>query len=284
MPDDVEAVAAVFRADDLDDSGESVIDADFLRVEWSRPGFDLATDSWVAVDDANAIVGYAHAMLEEPGLVESYGVVHPERRGRGIGTFLLNLVEERAAELSGGSPSIFRHGINADDRAAAAMLEARGLHVVRHFWHMQIDFDGPLASPPVPQGITLRPIDETDDLADVHAIITESFVGHWGETPQPFDRWIEENAGEDYDPSLGFLAKDQERPVGALTASLAGDRGWIGYLGIVPSHRGRGSAVRCSALRSRRSPDGARGACCSTSTPRTKPAPLLSTNGSACAS
>jgi mycothiol synthase len=239
-PDDVEAVAAVFRAHDLDDSGESVIDADFLRVEWSRPGFDLATNSWIVVDGAPAIVGYAHAMLEEPDIVESYGVVHPERRGQGIGTFLLNRIQERATELSGGDPFIFRHAINADDRAAAAMLAARRLQVVRHFWHMQIDFDGTVDPGRAPEGITLAPIVAPHDLPDVHAIITASFVGHWGETPQPFDRWIEEEAGDDYDPGLWLLARDGERSVGALTASLAGDRGWVGYLGILPSHRGRG--------------------------------------------
>jgi hypothetical protein len=39
--DDADAVANV-----LADAGQTVLDADFLRDEWSRAGFDLATDAW----------------------------------------------------------------------------------------------------------------------------------------------------------------------------------------------------------------------------------------------
>ena len=56
-PDDLEPAGAVLIADDLDDAGQVVLDADFLRGQWDRLGFDLATDAWVAVDDAGTIVG-----------------------------------------------------------------------------------------------------------------------------------------------------------------------------------------------------------------------------------
>ena len=71
-PDDLDAVADVFIAEDPGDSGQIVLDADFLRHEWSRAGFDLATDAWVVADSAGVIVGYVQAMLEEPN-VECWG-------------------------------------------------------------------------------------------------------------------------------------------------------------------------------------------------------------------
>src|SRR5919108_2374082 len=98
-PDDLDAVAEVLIADDLDDGRESVLGADFLRDEWSRLGFDLATDAWVVVHRGYAIVGYGQAMREEPAVVDSWGVVHPGHRGRGIGSWLLDRIEERASEL-----------------------------------------------------------------------------------------------------------------------------------------------------------------------------------------
>src|SRR6266516_6585228 len=61
-PDDLDAVAAVLIAGDLDDAGQVVLDADFVRDEWSREGFDLPTDAWVVVDAAGAFVGYGQAM------------------------------------------------------------------------------------------------------------------------------------------------------------------------------------------------------------------------------
>jgi len=102
---DLDAVADVLIADELDETGQIVLGVDFLRDEWSRVGFNLATDAWVVADDAGVIVGYVQAMPEEPAMVESWGVVHPGHRGRGIGSFLFDLTEERASHLLAGLPS-----------------------------------------------------------------------------------------------------------------------------------------------------------------------------------
>ena len=50
-PIDLDAVARVLIADELNDGGQIVLGADFVRGEWSRV-VDLATDAWVAVDGA----------------------------------------------------------------------------------------------------------------------------------------------------------------------------------------------------------------------------------------
>ena len=240
-PDDLDAVAAVFIADDAGDAGEIVLDADFLRDEWSRAGFDLATDAWVATDAAGAIVGYVQAMLEEPN-VESWGVVHPEHRGRGIGSLLFDRIDGRASELMAGLPSPrFRHAIDAGDRAAEGLLRARSLRLVRHFWHMQIDFAGPFEPGSAPQGIEITGIEPADDLPAVHAVLDEAFADHWDHHSEPFDRWAEEYTDvARYDPTLWLLARDEGRPVGALTGSVQGDRGWVGDLGVLAPWRGRG--------------------------------------------
>lgn len=240
--DDLDAVADLLVADRVYDAGQIALDAHFVREAWNRGGFDLATDAWVVVDGSGAVVGYGQALREEPNVVESWGVVHPEHRGRGIGAAVLDRVEERASEMMAERPlQRFRHAINTSDRAAAALLLGRGLRPVRHFWHMQIDLPGPVEAGPAPKGIAITGIDASHGLPAVHAVMTEAFADEWGHQPQPFDRWVEERTGSpSYDPTLWLLATAGGEPVGALAAHVWGDRGWVNEIGVVASHRGRG--------------------------------------------
>jgi len=240
-PADLDAVAGVFLADAAVAAEQVVLDAEFLRDEWQRAGFDPATDAWVVVDDTATIVGYAQAMLEEPD-VEAWGVVHPAHRGRGIGGALLDRVETRAAALSAGLPHVrFRFVIDAGDEAAKSLLRARSLRFARHFWHMQIELAGPVAPVAAPPGIEIAAIEPAVDLPVVHAVIEEAFADHWDHRPEPFERWATENTGmPSYDPTLWLLATEGGRPAGALTGSVLGDRGWVDNLGVLAPYRGRG--------------------------------------------
>ena len=239
---DLESAAAVLVADQLHDVGEVVLDANFLRNRWHRDGFDLARDAWVATDPSGTLVGFAQLLLEEPGTVESFGLVDPGHRGRGIGSALLDRVEARAMARLAGVPSArFRHSISASDRDAAAMLEARGLHPVRHFWHMQLDITGPVGPGRVPDGIEIAGITSPDDLPAVHAVLTEAFTDHWGNYPEPYAQWVDEEAsGPGYDPTLWLRATEHGEMLGTLTGNLWGDRGWVAYLGVQARGRGRG--------------------------------------------
>lgn len=241
-PDEVGLVAEVLAAADVDAGGLSVLDADFLRDEWTRAGFDLTTDAWVVTGPRDAIVAYGETMLEEPGVVESWGVVHPEHRSRGIGVTLLERIEARAAEqLAGSEPSKFRHAVNAGDVAAAGMLRARGLELVRHFWHMQIDPPGPVDAGIVPSGIEIEAPESDDDLKTVYEVIDEAFAEDWGYRPQPFDDWMADYARSPrYDPTTWLLARETGDAVAALTVIAGEDRAWVAELGVKPSHRSRG--------------------------------------------
>ena len=261
----------VLLADQRADGVQPTLDASFVRQVWSRPDFELAADAWVVTDAAGAIVAYGQASLEEPGVVGSWGVVHPEHRRRGIGSSLFDRIEGRAALLlAGASAPRFRHSISGADTAAAAMAGARGLRLIRHFWHMQIDLAGPVDPGPAPDGIEIDGIEPAHDLRAVHAIIAAAFVDDPGDHPEPFDRWLEEHASSpSYDPTLWLLARDRGRPDRALAARAGDDGGWVDWLAVLASHRGRGigtALLRRSFAPSRPADSDAS---CSTSMPRT---------------
>jgi len=240
-PGDLDAVAGVLIADQLAEGGPVVLDAGFVRDEWSREGFSLTDNAWVVADGAGTIAGYVQAMAEEPGTTDCWGVVHPRHRGRGIGAALVGVTQERAARLAGGIPSArLRHVINAGDAAAADLLLASGLHLVRHFWHMQIDLPAQVDPGTMPDGIGIGGIDPATDLPLVKTLVDEAFADHWEYHPEPPDQWMAQTGRPAYDPALWLLATDAGQPAGALIGHVSEDRGWVDYVAVLASSRGRG--------------------------------------------
>jgi len=109
---------------------------------------------------------------------------------------------------------------------------------------MEIELTRSLDAGPTPAGIGIAGIEPDRDLPAVHTVLEETFADHWGHHPEPFDRWVEEASGRpSYDPTLWLLATEAGEPVGALTATALGERGWVGSLGVLVQHRGRGIAT-----------------------------------------
>ena len=159
-PEDLGAVGDVLVADELHDAGETTLGENFVRQEWSRAHFDLATDAWVAVDAAGGVVGYAQVATVEDDVVDSWGVVHPAHRGRGIGSALIAGSKNEARSLVADPATLrLRHAVNAGDAAVAAILDGRGFRPVHHFWHMQIDLDRATGPGATPDGIEIGAID-----------------------------------------------------------------------------------------------------------------------------
>lgn len=235
-PEDAAAVAEIVRAYDVSQFGETDADEAEIR-DWWRD-VDLARDAWLVEVDGR-LAGYASVEKRRERDVLGDVYVHPDFTGRGIGSRLNELVEERGRELAGG-PTPIQVPALATDAAAVALLERRGYRAVRHFFRMIIDLgeEPPPAPEPVP-GVEIAGF-ETNDALAVHEAVNEAFAEEWGFTPMPHDEWVEKRMGQS-DPSLWRVARAGGEVAGAtLLDPKRFGVGWVGAIAVRPAFRRRG--------------------------------------------
>lgn len=244
---DLEAVAALILEVCTRDGDPSVAASiDELRNQWQEPGFDLASDAWVAVAPHGRLVGYeelinryAHASLRGDGYV------HPDFMGLGIGTALLRALEKRALEQMAlaqkGLRVFIQNSMAIGDRVGRALHENEGYRPVRFFWRMERRLDAPPPAPVWPEGMQLRPFDLQAHDYQVYQAHQEAFRDHWGYLPRPYDFWQRHMTGrENFDPTLWFIAWEGSEIAGyALCNNYLGNC-WVGTLGVRRPWRKRG--------------------------------------------
>ncbi|MNM98606.1 putative acetyltransferase [compost metagenome] len=241
---DAQAITDLIIACDIDEYGvPDIVLQDTLDI---LQGLTLETDTWVIRDDASAITGFAFWEQQAEGKLISYGYVHPEHKGCGIGAELLQHLEQRstaAMSSSGGSSQgdwILSNVIPALNEQAKKLLEDRGYKFVRLYSRMNIDLT---EAPPVPeaaQGILVAPFQQDQDEAPVFEAYRESFQGSRLYTEKTMEAWLEERTGEHHDRSLWFTAYEGSEIAGFLTSKNFGDHVYVDLLGVRPSFRKRG--------------------------------------------
>jgi len=217
-----------------------------LKIEWQDPGLNLETDVWLVETNDGRVVGFeefynthAHAVLQADGYV------HPEFKGKGIGTTLLRAFEERARkEMELAEPGLrvsLKSSIDSHDEAARTLHENEGYHTLRFFWRMEINLQGPPPAPLWPAGVELRPFIKGKDDRSVWEADQEAFLDHWGSHPISFEDWKHRKfSREDFDPTLWMIAWDGEQIAGVCENRYRMGIGWIGTLGVRRPWRKKG--------------------------------------------
>lgn len=256
--DDIEQAVALFNLCTQETQGTNGTDVDHVRTEWGTPNFNLETDTRLVFAPDQTLVGYIEFWdTEEPHVkLHCWGRVHPDHRGQGLGTAMLQWAEARAHEGLDRAPNGARVTLTqyASDKETHGrrLLENHGYSVIRHFYRMRVDFPEAIPEPAWAEGITVRCFDPEADLeAMVHAV-RDSFKDHWGHVDTPFEeelvswkQWIDDS--ENVDPNLWFLAMDGEEIVGISlckeTYTPSPEIGWINVLGVRRPWRRRGIAL-----------------------------------------
>jgi len=243
-PDRFDESLALLQATDREVYGASDWTEAELREEWD--GIDLERDAWLVELDGR-LAGVMHLCERRGATFISDGCVHPELRGRGVGSALLDLVEARALERTSEAPAEARIALHnahlVGDAGAPVLLAGKGFSPVRTFFRMVADLDKVDLAPAWPEGIDVRPLDVDAHGRLLHAADEEAFAQEWGYTPKPYDTWakrIFEKA--QFDPALVVVAWAGDDIAGFSLnyAKRMGDWGWVGVLGVAPAWRRRG--------------------------------------------
>ena len=209
-----------------------------LTWTWHLPTIDLERDTRI-LRDGDAVIAYGEATWKHPdegGPLGLYVRVHPDYRGAGIGSWLLTWGERLAGER--GSDGV-RTWAADRDASAQDLLRSRGYVHVRSAFTMRKDLEADEDPGAPPTGVTIRRYEDADERV-LYEVDQASFAEHWGFRPTSFESFNEELHGEDWDPSLVFLAQASGTTVGFVVSFLFEMCGYVGGLGVMKEWRRRG--------------------------------------------
>lgn len=233
--DDAPGVAALIALDQVASHGSSDISADEVRNDWA--GSDLAADTLV-IERSGEIRASAD-LLVRPGQVSTYGYVHPDDTGRGLGSHLAAWAEQRATAMA--EPTVVRFYVVSTNTDAVKLIEGRGYEFQRAVLWMErslaVETVRATGAPrSLPFGLKLRTYrGDADEPAVYHAFEAGSLDMN-GRVSNTLEQWLAVARTKDVD--LFFIVEtdgnaseaEGSRPaggeiVGILIASLGEGRG-----------------------------------------------------------
>ncbi len=205
---------------------------------WHLPTSDLERDTRI-LRDGDAVIAYGEAIWKHPdegGPLDLSVRVHPDYRGAGIGSWLLSWGERLASERGADGVRAF-----AADRDASAqdLLRSRGYVHVRSGFTMRKDLEADVDPAAPPAEVTIRRYENADERV-LYEVDQASFAENWGFRPKSLESFNEELHGEDWDPSLVFLAEASGTTVGYVVSFHLEMCGYVDSLGVLKEWRGRG--------------------------------------------
>jgi len=194
---DIQAIAALYNAAASVDGPEWGQSEDDVRLTLTSPGARPEENVFL-FEAEGQLLAYGRIFLEE-GPEESVfflrGIVHPDWRRQGIGTRLMERLEQRAEErlAEAKNETVYLNaGAQLKHEDRQALFRKMGYSVARHFFEMECPLyeeGAPLELPEqgYPAGIVVRTMAQRPDLRAVWQTADEAFRDHWGHTESTFE-------------------------------------------------------------------------------------------------
>jgi mycothiol synthase len=209
---DSRAVYDVMAAQELADIGMVEIEEADIVGDWSRPSFDVTTQA-VGVLDGDRMVAYAEFAQPDRG----DAAVHPDHRGRGIGTALAGWMQEKGRALGASIVGMPVPEGSAGDRLLADL----GYEVRWTSWVLSLPEGAAIVERPLPDGYAVRAA-EPSEYPAVHGVKEDAFL-EWSvrdrETYEDFSAVVMGRPG--FEPwMVRVVTDDTSEVVGVATVTI----------------------------------------------------------------
>ncbi len=233
-PADARAVHELMAAQELADLGSVEIEEADIVADWSKPSHNL-TERSIGVLDGERLVGYAELM----GADRADAAVHPDWRGRGIGTWLAAWLRDLGRRVGSSVVGMPAPEGSPGDRLMAAL----GYRVRWQSWVLQLPPGQEIPDRDLPDGFVLRQA-RGDELQAVHDVLEDAFL-EWSVRPresfEDFTAAVLRRPG--FEPWQLRVVVDPAGAVGGVAVlQLAGEVTYIARLAVRRDLRGRGLA------------------------------------------
>ena len=252
---DIPIAVDLLNACTMNEIGIKETNENELRLNWNTEGYNLPENSRLvfAPDGRLAALGTAYMVRNPPVHPWVTVRVHPDFMGQGLGTALTEWAFARAHTAIDRVPPearvSVRCGVSGGFAPAVELLQNFNMTEIRHFWDMEIQFEGDLPQPKFPDGITVCTYRHPQDFEKTYRAFDEAFEDHWGHVSSPpeeglarWRKWIEDDP--EFDANLWFLAMDGDEiagvSLGYKTIPHDPDMGWVDILGVRRPWRKKG--------------------------------------------
>ncbi|MEV6581215.1 GNAT family N-acetyltransferase [Streptomyces sp. NPDC051582] len=232
--DDTADVHRLVSACERELFGRGHTDLGRIAADFARPGLIPESDTRLIHDRSGRLV--ARAWVNRRCEVD----VHPEHRGRGLGSALLTWAEARARRAS--SARIVQT-IPDGNTNAVALLRSRAYEPMVTEWLLEFPMTEEPAVPEPPAGITVRSF-RVGDEHDAHQLVEDAF-DEWQQRRMSYQEWARHTVERPtFAPAMSALAFADGQLVGAvLSLDLPDtDDGYIEQVAVRRDHRNRGIA------------------------------------------
>lgn len=211
------------------------IELEDIQGDWARGSFDLASES-IGIWEGDRLVASGEVFK---GRRADAGV-HPDHRGRGLGTWLVEWLEECARATGSTLVGQTVPGGSGPE----AFFTARGYRTGWTSWVLQLARGATIEPVPLPHGYALREFAGGEDGLVAFQLIEDAFNEWPDREPSSFDDWAPRGPlRPGFEPwQIRFATDHTGAEVGVCYTILAGETGYVDAIAVRLNQRGLGLA------------------------------------------